>query len=237
MARNRPCGETSREDVGYVRIVVWRVCALFVLVGTAAAVTGDASARHAETTNPFTTRESFASLIHFVPLDERARHLLAETVPVVQRWIPSRYPTEITQIPTSKPTWMNEKRGQMNAPVVMSDLLARFRVAQGRADGFLILVTSASMYDPRMPVYRFVFGARPAPEGKPKMNIIATAQMRVFHPEREKARLTKMMLRYVGVRVCRVPHNDNPKSVMYRTILSDGDLDRMVARLPRRCRA
>jgi hypothetical protein len=44
-----------------------------------------------------------------------------------------------------------------------------------------------------------------------------------------------MLLRYIGVGACRLPFNDDSTSVMYRTILSDADLDRMVAKLPRRC--
>ena len=162
--------------------------------------------------------------------------MLTATVPVVKRWLTSAYPTEITDIPVSRPNWMNEERRQLNAPVVMSDLLGRWRKARGRHSGFLVLVTSRSAYDPRIPEYRFVFGARPTRESRTQVtNIIATAQMRVFHPRRERARLTKMILRYIGVRVCRLPYNNDPKSVMYSNILSDADLDRMVAKLPRRC--
>jgi hypothetical protein len=84
-----------------------------------------------------------------------------------------------------------------------------------------------------------VFGARglvpAAVNGKQAMAIVATAQMRVYHPEREKARLTKMMLRYIGEVICRLPRNSNPKSVMYTPLLSDAELDRMVATLPSRC--
>ena len=64
---------------------------------------------------------------------------------------------------------------------------------------------------------------------------IGTAQMRVYYPEREKARLTKMMLRYIGEVACRLPRNSDPKSVLYSPILSDADFDRMRAALPSRC--
>jgi hypothetical protein len=118
----------------------------------------------------------------------------------------------------------------------MSDLLGRWRKAQGSHSGFLMLVTSQSLYEPSVPTYRFVFGSHPAHESRTQAaNIVGTAEMRVFHPEREKKRLLKMMLRYVGVRVCRLSYNHDPKSVMYDSILSDADLDRMVANLPRRC--
>jgi hypothetical protein len=121
----------------------------------------------------------------------------------------------------------------------MADLLARLRRVQGDRLAFLVPVTSYSMYDPEFPAYAFVFGARglvpPAVNGKQAMAIVATAQMRVYHPEREKARLTKMMLRYIGEVICRLPRNSNPKSVMYTPLLSDAELDRMVATLPSRC--
>jgi hypothetical protein len=60
--------------------------------------------------------------------------------------------------------------------------------------------------------------------------------MRVFQPQLERSRLTKMMLRYVGQLVCNQPRNSNPRSVLYQTILGTPDLDRMVATLPAVCR-
>jgi hypothetical protein len=207
-----------------------------VVATVTAAVAGGASARRSGTPNPFTTDSSRTASIHFVPLDDRARGLLDATVPTVKRWLSSSYPTEITAVATPKPAWTIRKRGQLDAPVIMSDLLARFRVARGRQSGFLVLVSSGSLYDPRTPYYQFVFGARPTHETSTQVvNILGTSNMRGFLPKREKARLTKMMLRYIGERVCRLSRSDDPRSVMYRTIISTDDLDRMVAKLPRRC--
>ena len=116
---------------------------------------------------------------------------------------------------------------------------ARLRRVQGDRLALLLPVTSYSMYDPEFPAYAFVFGARgivpAAVNGKQALAIVATAQMRVYHPEREKARLTKMMLRYVGELICGLPRNSNQKSVMYSPLLSGAELDRMVATLPSRC--
>jgi hypothetical protein len=197
-------------------------------------IVAKASARHTDTANPFQTAAARNAVIHFVPLDARAQQLLAATVPSVKRWFSS--PTEVSAVPSAGPDWLNRGRRQMNGDRIMDDLLARFRRAQGNRPAFLLIVTSASMYSSVTPAYNFVFGLT-APPGQVGQvtNIIASAQMRVFHPEREKARLTKMMLRYLGEVMCHLPRNDNPRSVLYRTIVSDADLDRMVAKLPRGC--
>ena len=61
--------------------------------------------------------------------------------------------------------------------------------------------------------------------------------MRVYHPAREQARLTKMMLRYIGEIVCGLPRNGDPTSVLYTPLLSDdAELDRIVGTLPARSR-
>src|SRR5262249_41763997 len=200
-----------------------------VLFASALVLATAAAAKRDGVANPFTTDASRTASIHFVPLDARARSLVESTVPTVKRWLSSRYPTEITEAATPKPNWIIEDRRQLNALVVLSDLHARWVHARGKQASFLILVTSGSMYDPSEPSYQFEFGSRPIREDSHQvMNMIATAQMRRFHPDREKARLTKMILRYVGERACLLAYNDDPASVMNRHILSDADLDRMV---------
>jgi hypothetical protein len=193
-----------------------------------------AHARPAEEANPFTTAASKRTDIHFVPLDTRARGLLLATVPAVKRYLAA--PSEITAVPTSKASWVNQQRRQLNSVGIITELRTRFVRAQGDRGAFLVLVTSGSLYDPTFLAYRFVFGYHTV-IGRQGIGIIGTTQMRVFHPEREKARLTKMMLRYIGASLCGLPRNNNPKSVMYQLILSDADLDRMVATLPSRCLA
>lgn len=60
--------------------------------------------------------------------------------------------------------------------------------------------------------------------------------MRVDNPPRERIRLTKMMLRYIGEIVCGPQRNENHRSVVYEPLISTLDLDRMTATLPARCR-
>jgi hypothetical protein len=198
---------------------------------------GASAASQAEVANPFTTAASRAAVVHFVPLDSRAKLLLTATVPNVKKWL--RNPYEITAVPAPGSGWVNQSRRQINGRAAMADLLARFRRVQGDRLAFLVPVTSSSMYDPDFPAYGFVFGTRgmvpAAVNGKQAIASVATAQMRVFHPERERARLTKMMLRYIGEVICRLPRNSNPKSVLYTPLLSDAELDGMVATLPSRC--
>jgi hypothetical protein len=60
--------------------------------------------------------------------------------------------------------------------------------------------------------------------------------MRAYQPEREKARLSKMILRYIGGTWCGLARNGDHKSVLYEPLLGTPDLDRMVATLPAKCR-
>jgi hypothetical protein len=202
--------------------------AVFALLST------PAEARTSEVSNPFTTTATRNAVVHFVPLDARARRLLTATVPNVKRYLV--VPSQITDIPFSRANWTNEERQQVHTRAVLKDLMARFRRAQGNRPAFLVIVSSGSLYDTQIPQLNFVFGAHAGPaEGKaPPAAAIGTQNMRVVQPEREKARLTKMMLRYIGD-ACGVPRNADPKSVMYSTIVGCEDLDRMTAALPRRC--
>ena len=99
-------------------------------------------------------------------------------------------------------------------------------------------VTSEALYSPALPQYAFVFGAWIQPHHLQYSAALGSRPMRVFQPERERSRLTKMMLRYIGEIVC-IPYlrrNTNPRSVMYDPLISTADLDRMVATLPAHCR-
>jgi hypothetical protein len=211
-----------------------KLLAPLVIAACLAASAADASAQRANAPNPFTTSASRAAVIHFVPLDERARQLLTQAVPVVNRWISSRYPTEITAVPTSKASWSNPKRAQIKSRVVIDDLLGRFKRARGNQLAFLIPVTTQSMYDPKIPLLNFEFGAITG-AARQAVAIVATGNMRVIHAERENDRLTKILLRYVGIGVCKLKRSSDPRSVMYSPLVSCLQIDRMVAKLPRRC--
>jgi hypothetical protein len=214
-----------------------RAVVVLAAVVLAAVSATAASARPAEVANPFTTSTSRVTDIHFVPLDPHARRLLTATAPTVKKYL--RWSTETTAIPSSKKSWIHVGRQQADGRAIMRDLLSRFTRAQGNRRSVLFLVTGASVYDSLTPQFGFVFGAYGVPGVSPKSRqlvaILGTGPMRVYEPEREKARLTKMMLRYVGELICGLPRNNDPKSVMYSTIMSDADLDRMHATLPRRC--
>ncbi len=213
--------------------MIARACPVLVVAALAAAVASThASASPSDVANPFVAPRTQNYVVHFVPLDDRARQLLQRVVPVAQRW--TKYRAEITDVPRPRADWVNTKRRQVNARAVMTDLLARFQKAHGTSAAFIVPVTSGSLYDPNFPL-DFVFGLRGPASGNQAIAMIGTAQMRGFHPERESERLMKMTLRYMGEIICRLPRNSNPKSVLFAPIVSDRDLDAMVARLPRRC--
>jgi hypothetical protein len=184
--------------------------------------------------NPFLGASRSAAVL-FVPLDAHARQVLQAVAPRVDPWMPPG--RQVTAIATANPAWKGGTAGgPRNAYAIVTDMYQRFRQAQGGRPIFLMTVTSEAVYSPDRPDWGFVFGYIAWWPGSQYSAVYGTRPMRVVQPEREKARLTKMMLRYIGERVCRLPRNSNPHSVMYDPLLSTDDLDRMTATLPARCR-
>jgi hypothetical protein len=209
-----------------VRIVLIAAVAVAVAV-----LPGEASARPAESANPF-EKASRVGSIFFVPLDARAAELLKATTPTVKKWLRPR--SQITAVALPKPAWLNKQRNELNANAIADDLLARFVRAQGKRPVFMVAVTTTKpLYDPYVPEFLYVFGFRKGAANQ-WAAVIGTFPMRFggAPPALEKARLTKMMLRYVGEIVCGLRRNTNPKSVLYSPIAGPADLDRMVASLP-----
>ena len=181
--------------------------------------------------NPFIGQRP--ALIYFVPLDSHARTLIASVVPSVETWLPSA--VQIRKLPTVRTRWIDKARaGEWNGRKVADDLLADFKSASGNSQVFIMAVTRGDLRPRRtellirvrvlwwhQPQFAAVFGTRP---------------MRAFQPQREKARLTKMMLRYIGEVVGNQSRSTNPRSAPYRTILGTPDLDRMAPTLPAVCR-
>jgi hypothetical protein len=184
--------------------------------------------------NPFKDLAPTPAMIYFVPLDARARTLIASVAPTVEKWLP--YAMQVKTIPSVPSRWIDKSRaGEWNGRTVANDLLADYKSARGNSQVFILAVTSDAIYDPGTPYFSFVFGV--LWWHKPQFAAVyGTRPMRVYQPEREKARLTKMMLRYVGQIVCNQPRNDDPRSVLFSTILGTQDLDRMTATLPPVCR-
>jgi hypothetical protein len=212
-----------------MRLIMLSVCLASIL----AFVPAVAEPRTDGAGNPFLT-SSHSALVLFVPLDAHARQLLRAVVPVVEGWLPPG--TEITVTPSAGSGWVDASRGgERNGGAITTDLLARFRQAQGSRSIFLIAVTSDAVYDPTTPQLNFVFGLLQW-RGSQFSAAVGTRPMRVDAPARERVRLTKMMLRYIGGVVCGLPRNANPHSVLYASLLGTPDLDRMVATLPARCR-
>ena len=182
--------------------------------------------------NPF-IGVSPAATVYMLPLDRHAGTLLDKASPTLRRYLPETVQLQtISAVPS---TWLdNNKPGEWNAQNIAQDLLTSFSAAQGGRPVFIMAVTSAALFDPSSPQYAFVFGF--LWWHKPQFAaVFGTQPMHVYQPERESARLTKMMLRYVGEVVCNRPRNTNPQSVLYESILSTTDLDRMTARLPSAC--
>jgi hypothetical protein len=199
-----------------------------------AALSSAAASQPSAVANPFLGASRSAAVL-FVPLDAPARQVLQAVAPRVDPWMPPG--RQVTAIATPNLAWNNgTPGGPRNAEAIVNDMYQRFRQAQGGRPIFLMTVTSQAVYLPNKPEWGFVFGAY-VRWGRSQISAVyGTRPMRVFQPEREKARLTKMMLRYIGEQVCGLPRNSNPRSVMYDPLLSTDDLDRMTATLPARCR-
>jgi hypothetical protein len=184
--------------------------------------------------NPFAGLPATTDIV-FLPLDAHARALIHSVVPTVRTWLPPTW-TEFTVIPATQSSWVNKARGgEWNGLAVDQNLVGEFNRAQGNRQVFIMAVTSEAVYDPHTPALNFVFGL--LWWKRPQFAVVfGTRPMRVFQPQLERSRLTKMMLRYIGQVVCNQPRNSNPRSVLYQTILGTPDLDKMAATLPAVCR-
>ena len=185
--------------------------------------------------NPF-SGASRSAIVYFVPLDAHAQQLLKAIVPTLQVWLPAN---QQLQTATTKKTWADPARqGELNTTKIATDLLNEFRQVQGSRPVAVFAVSSQFVYSPAPPGYSFVFGAWMQPRSLQYSAVFGTGPMRVYQPTREKARLTKFMLRYIGEIVCNpyLQNSPNPHSVMYSPVLSTADLDRMVPTLPAHCR-
>ena len=185
--------------------------------------------------NPF-AGASPSTVVYFVPLDAHAQQLLKAIVPTLQRWLPAN---EQLGIARARRDWANRARdGELNTTKTAIDLLNEFRQVQGSREVAIFAVSSQFVYSPDAPYYSFVFGAWRQPHYLQYSVVFGTGPMRVYQPSRERVRLTKFMLRYIGEIVCSpyLQTNADPRSVMYSPVLGTADLDRMVATLPAHCR-
>jgi hypothetical protein len=184
--------------------------------------------------NPFAGLPPVPATIYFVPLDAHARSLIDSVAPTVEKYLP--YAVKVKTIPSVPSRWVDKTRsGEWNGRTVANDLLADYKSVRGNSQVFILAVTSKAIYDPGTPYFTFVFGV--LWWHKPQFAAVyGTQPMRAYQPEREKARLAKMMLRYTGLVVCNQQHSNDRRSVLYSTILGTPDLDRMVAALPPVCR-
>lgn len=119
------------------------------------------------------------------------------------------------------------QRGQL----VAEALLARMRAASPDQDrepaALLIGLTEADMYVREVPDWRYAFADRR--EGR--YAVISSARMDPFNyggepdPELLHARVRKMITKTLGLLYFGLPLSDDPRSVLYRSILGLDDLD------------
>jgi hypothetical protein len=199
----------------------------------ASILTASASAAKTTTENPFSTASQ--SFVYFVPLDEHARSVLRAVAPTMSPWLPGAM--VVTDIATNRKDWAGAGHGgDLTADTISKDLLARFARSFGKKPVYLIAVTSHAIYSTSFP-YNFVFGFLSGIPGTSQYATIYGLQpMRAYQPEREQARLRKMMLRYVGQVWCGLRKNKDRTSVLYETVMGTPDLDRMAPTLPTQCR-
>lgn len=71
----------------------------------------------------------------------------------------------------------------------------------------IVAVTSEAIYDEDNPLLNFDFGSWQKRHYNQFAAVFGTRPMRVVRPDREQARLTKMMLRYIGQSACGLSFN------------------------------
>lgn len=136
---------------------------------------------------------------------------------------------KVRQVSLSMPeSALESTRKQYDAEKILAEL---GQVERG-AKEIVIAVTSQDIYTSARPEWRYCFGSH-ATNG----SVLSSARMgRVrfggsLEDAASQARLRKMLLRYALERVYQLPRNDDPTSLLYRSILGPADLDRMKLRL------
>lgn len=177
--------------------------------------------------------DGFDRRICFVPLGKVSpglvRHLVEHyedeyglTVTVLT---PSAIPEEL----------VDPEREQIDAVTLIEYMGTLFPGAYNNPDVVLIGLTPADLYN-RESHFRFLFGTKGTPE-HPKA-VVSTYRMNVVpfkFPLVEGimfSRARKLVTKYIGMLYYGLPPSDDPRSPLYDSILSVGDLDRMEEPLP-----
>lgn len=101
-------------------------------------------------------------------------------------------------------------------------------------DVVLLGLTAGDMYVASYTPWRFAFGTRTTAQAR-KVGVISIFRMRGDDDQYLRPRAAKMMTKYIGLMYYGLAESEDPKSVLYRHIISVYDLDHMgeVLRLPR----
>lgn len=122
--------------------------------------------------------------------------------------------------PMPAEAWVGPPRQQYDAEKV------RLRIDKGQ---FVLAITPCDLFTSQVPDWRYCFGARYDQGG-----IVSSARMGPFPGESGSAaleRLKKMALRYVLEGAYGMQRGDDPRSLLFRSVLGPADLDRMEFRL------
>lgn len=134
--------------------------------------------------------------------------------------------TVLTPVPI---TWqeVDLERGQAVAEALQASMLAANSELASDAEALLIGLTEVDMYVGEVPEWRYAFANRTGG----RFTVISAARMNPFNygldpdPELLHSRVQKMITKTIGLLHFWLPLSDNPRSVLYRSILSLEDLD------------
>ncbi len=119
----------------------------------------------------------------------------------------------------------NPQRSQYEA----EGLIGQLRDFKIEPSETVLAVTSKDLYLSSVPEWRYCFGTHAAN----RTAIISSVRMgarfqdSLFSNERAKDRFRKLLLRYVLEMAYQTPRNDNPSSLLYKSVLGPRDLDAM----------
>ena len=138
----------------------------------------------------------------------------------------ARYGLLVDVLPTFDPTvtGTDTDRRQLVAERVIDALRLSYSELSRDENAVIIGLVSSDMYIASRPDWRWAFGLRDSG----RFAVISTAHMHelFFDGDAFRSRVRKMLTRDIGVLYCGLPLNDDPSSVLYRSIDGVGDLDR-----------
>lgn len=173
--------------------------------------------------------------IYFIPIGAVSDLFMLDLADYYSKVL--KTPIAITPSIKLAKTAFNKKRDQYGSVGLIDDFYERFEDYSLNRKATYIGITHTDIFYEEKENWRFSFGSQTSYVGGPRVDsgdgVISTARIDFGSLDERNAQvksspnLRKMISRYIGEIHYKKERNDNPQSVLYRTILGLDDLDKI----------